>query len=162
MASDYLLEIDGIKGEAQDADYPGSIEVSSFSWGVTNPGSYTNTGGPGTGRSSFQDLHFTASVNKASPALAKACATGQYCKDAKLHVSKSGAGDQQEYYTIILNDVLVSSYQTGGSEGSNTVPTDQFSLNFAKIEFDYLPQKNDGSLDTPVIMKYELAKTKGG
>lgn len=162
MPSDYLLEIDGIEGEAQDADYPKSIEVSSFSWGVTNPGSYTNTGGPGTGRSTFQDLHFTASVNKASASLAKAVATGQYCATAKLHVSKAGAGEQQEYYTIILNDVLVSSYQSGGTEGSNAVPTDQFSLNFAKIEFDYAPQKNDGSLDSPVVMKYTLAQTKGG
>lgn len=162
MASDYLLEIDGVEGEAQDADYPKAIEISSFSWGVTNPGSYASTGGGGTGRSTFQDLHFTASVNKASPSLAKACATGQYCKAAKLHVSKAGAGEQQEYYTIVLSDVLVSSYQSGGTEGSNAIPTDQFSLNFAKIEYTYCPQKNDGSLDSPVVMKYELAKTKGG
>jgi len=33
-------------------------------------------------------------------------------------VRKSGGG-QQEYYKITLEDVIVTSYQSGGSEGSN-------------------------------------------
>ncbi len=32
-ASDYLLELDGIKGESSDATHPSTIEISSFSWG---------------------------------------------------------------------------------------------------------------------------------
>ena len=33
-------------------------------------------------------------------------------------VRKAG-GNQQEYYEIKLEDVLISGYQSGGSEGSN-------------------------------------------
>ena len=159
MASDYLLEIDGIKGESQDAKHKETIEVSSFSWGVTNPGSFASGGGGGAGKSNFQDLHFTGSVNKSSPLLAKACATGQHIKKANLFVRKAGT-EQQDYYVIKLEDVLISSYQSGGSEGSQALPTDQFSLNFAKIEYDYSPQKPDGSIDAPVIFKYDLKANK--
>ena len=113
MASDYLLEIDGIKGESNDSKHPGTIEVDSFSWGETNAGSHGSGGGGGAGKVNFQDLHFTTSVNKSSPLLALACATGQHIKKAVLFVRKQG-GDQQEFYTITMEDLLVSSYQSGG------------------------------------------------
>jgi type VI secretion system secreted protein Hcp len=159
MASDYLLEIDGIKGESSDSKHPGTIEISSFSWGASNPGSFAAGGGGGSGKVTFQDIHFTTSVNKASPLLVKACATGQHIKKAVLFVRKAGQ-EQQDYYKLNFEDLLVSSYQSGGSEGSHAVPTDQFSLNFAKIEFNYCPQKPDGSLEAPVIMKYDLKANK--
>ncbi len=38
LASDYLLVLDGIKGESADASHPGAIEIQSFSWGASNPG----------------------------------------------------------------------------------------------------------------------------
>jgi len=36
MAIDVYLQIDGIKGESQDATHPGWIEVSQAQWGVTH------------------------------------------------------------------------------------------------------------------------------
>ncbi len=161
MASDYLLEIDGIKGESSDHKHKDTIEIESFSWGVSNAGSFSSGGGGGAGKASFQDLHFTTSVGKASPLLAKACATGQHIKKATLFVRKAGK-EQQEYYTVKLEDVLVSSYQGGGhgSGGGSSIPTDQFSLNFTKIQFDYKPQKPDGTLDSAVTMKFNVKEHK--
>jgi type VI secretion system secreted protein Hcp len=143
MASDYLLVIDGVKGESKDAKFPGAIEVDSFSWGETNTGSSGRGGGGGSGKVSFQDLHFTTSVNKGSPVLALFCASGEHIKKAALHLRKAGK-EQQEYYTITLEDLLVSSYQSGGHGGGDALPSDQFSLNFAKIKFEYKAQKPDG------------------
>jgi type VI secretion system secreted protein Hcp len=146
MASDYLLEIDGIKGESSDKAFKEAIELDSFSWGASNAGSHSAGGGGGAGKVSFQDLHFTTAVNKSSPNLMLFCATGQHIKKATLHVRKQG-GDQKEYYTLTLEDLLVSSYQSSGHAGP---PTDQFALNFTKITYAYKPQKPDGSLDSAV------------
>jgi type VI secretion system secreted protein Hcp len=159
MPSDYLLEIDGIKGESKDSKHAGTIEIESFSWGATNPGSFSAGTGGGTGKVSFQDFHFTTRVNKATPLLFKACATGQHVKKAVLFVRKGG-GDPQDFYKVTLEDILVSSCQSAGSEGSNALPVDQFSLNYAKIEFAYAPQKDDGKLDSPVIFKHNLKENK--
>jgi type VI secretion system secreted protein Hcp len=159
MASDYLLEIDGIKGESHDTKHPGTIEVESFSWGESNSGTHGAGGGGGAGKVAFQDLHFHTNVNKSSPLLALACATGQHIKKAVLFVRKQG-GDQQEFYTITLEDLLVSSYQSGGSSGGSAIPMDQVSLNFAKIKFEYKPQKPDGSLDSAVSAGYDLKANK--
>ena len=116
-ASDYLLEIDGIKGESRDAKHPGTIEISSWSWGCSNPSS-VGGGGGGTGKVSFQDFHFSTNIGKASPQLLVACATGQHIKKAVLFVRKSG-NDQQDYYKVTLEDCLISSFsQAGSSSGT--------------------------------------------
>lgn len=158
MASDYFLEIDGIKGESKDDKHKETIQIESFSWGLSNPGSFASGGGGGTGKASYQDLHCSTGVGKASPLLAKACGTGQHIKKAQLFVRKAG-GKQEDFYKVIMEDVLVSSYQ-GGAGGD--LPTDQFSLNYAKIEFDYHPQNEKGGLEAPVVFKYDLKANKAG
>ena len=62
-AADYFLKIDGIKGESANAAYVGQIDISSFSWGVSNSGP-TATGG--AGKVSMQDFHFVANLDSSS------------------------------------------------------------------------------------------------
>ena len=155
---DYFLKVDGIDGESTDDKHKNEIDVESWSWGETNAGTHRGGGGGGAGKVSMQDFNFTMKVNKSTPKLMLACATGQHIKEAKLTCRKAG-GDQQEYMTIKFSDLLVSSYQTGGSAG-DVVPTDQISMNFSKIEFEYKPQKPDGSLDAPVKAGYDLKLNK--
>lgn len=157
MASDYLLMIDGIKGESSDSKHAGEIEIDSFSWGCSNAGSHSGGGGGGAGKVSFQDVHFTTKVSIASPKLVLHCATGQHIKKAVLTVRKQGK-DQQEYYKVTLEDILVSSYQSGGHEGGDSRPTDQFSLNFTKIKFEYKAQKPDGTLGDGPTATWDVKK----
>ena len=106
----------------------------------------------------MQDFHFVMKVNKASPKLMLACATGEHISKATLTCRKAGK-EQQEYLKINFTELLVSSFQTGGSAG-DVVPTDQISVNFSKIEVEYKPQKADGSLDAPVKAGYDLKLNK--
>ncbi len=151
MATDYFLKVDGIPGESTDAKHAGEIDVESWSWGVTQTGTHQVGGGGGAGKSSPSDMSFSMNVCKASPLLFLACATGQHIPVATLVVRRAGT-EQQEYVTIKLSEILVSSYQSGGSGGP--LPTDQFSLNFGKMEYEYKPQKADGTLDSPVKTGY--------
>jgi len=110
---DYFLKIDGISGESTDDKHRGEIEVASFSWGVTQT-STRATGGAGAGKATFQDFHFTKLSDKASPTLFQKCATGAHIKHAVLTARKAGE-NQQEFLKITLSDLLVSSYQSGGT-----------------------------------------------
>ena len=159
MASDFLLELAGIKGESSDSKHKETIEIESFSWGVSNMGSHATGGGGGAGKCSFQDMHFTTTVNKASPTLMMSCAQGKHIDKAVLYVRKQGE-KQQEFYTITLKDLLVSSYQSGDSASGGNLPTDQFALNFAEIKFEYKPQKEDGSLAGAVTGTWNLKTNK--
>src|SRR5262249_30737358 len=157
-AVDYFLKIDGIEGESTDAKHKGEIDLLSWSWGATNAGSHAGGGGGGSGKVAMQDFHFVMEHNKASPKLMLACASGQPIPTAVLTCRKAG-GEQQEYLKVTMTDLLVSSYQTGGS-ASNVRPTDQISLNFSKIEKEYKPQKADGTLDAPVKAGWNLKENK--
>lgn len=157
-AVDYFLKVDGIDGESTDDKHKNEIDLESWSWGETNSGTSRAGGGGGAGKVVMQDFHFVMKVNKATPKLMLACATGQHIKEAKLVCRKAG-GDQQEYMTIKFSDLLVSSYQTGGSQG-DVIPIDQIGFNFSKIEFEYKPQKADGSLDAPIKTGYDLKLNK--
>jgi type VI secretion system secreted protein Hcp len=154
MASDYLLKIEGIKGESKDKAHQDEIEIESFSWGANQTGSFAHGGGGGAGKVSMQDFHFVMVTNKASPLLFQACASGKHIKEATLTVRKAG-DKQQEYLKIKFNDLLVSSYQTGG-HGSTALPVDQVSLNFAKINVSYADQKADGGLNSPTVASWDL------
>jgi type VI secretion system secreted protein Hcp len=159
MASDIFAKIGDIKGESLDSKHKDEIDVQSFSWGVTQTGTLAHGGGGGEGKAQFNDFNFTTNVSKASPSLFLACASGEHIKDATITVRKAGKG-QQEYLILKMTDVLISSYQTGGSGASESVPTDQISMAFAKVEFTYKPQNEDGSLDAGITTGWDLKANK--
>jgi type VI secretion system secreted protein Hcp len=158
-AVDYFLKIDGIEGESQDSKHKGEIDVQSWSWGETQSGSHAAGGGGGAGKVVMQDFHFVMQINKASPKLMLACATGQHIPKAVLTCRKAGK-EQQEFLKITMSDLLVSSFQTGGAGHSDVVPVDQISLNYAKIEVEYKEQKADGTLGGAVKAGYDLKANK--
>jgi len=155
--TDFFLKLEGVKGESTDKKHKGEIEIESYSLGLTNTGSFSQApgAGGGSGKVNFQDAHFSKKLDCSSPLLKLACATGQHIKEALLVCRKAG-GDQQEYLKIKLNDCLISSYQVGGHGGDNLIPTDQFSINFAKINIEYMPQDAQGKVGNAVRAGWDL------
>lgn len=155
---DFFLKIDGIQGESQDSKHKGEIELESFSWGdaQTSPG---RDGGAG-GKVAFKDFRFMMRVNKASPQLFLASASGEHLKLAVLTARKAG-GDQSEFLKYTFTDLLVSSYQTEGSTSSEEpYPIDQVSFDFGRIEVEYRPQKPDGTMDAAVKAGWDLKSSR--
>jgi len=143
MAVDMFLKLNGIDGEAKDSKHKGTIDVLAWSWGLSQAADIHTGGGGGAGKANFQDLSLTKWVEKSSATLMYHTAAGKHIPDATLIVRK--AGDKPlEYIKVTLTDVLVSSYTTGGSGGEDRL-TENVTLHFAKIKFDYQEQKSDGS-----------------
>ena len=162
MAADYLLELDGIKGESKDSKHPNTIEIESFFWGAKNEprSSAVGKGGLGGGRVEMPGIKFTSTVNKASGELMLACWTGKPIKKAVLYVRKQGE-NQQDYYVVTLDDALVTEFDSSGhGSGGTSIPMDSFSLIFNKVKFEYKAQKSDGSLEPPVSVGYDLSQRK--
>ena len=150
MPSSYFLKIDGIPGESLDSKHKDEIEVLSWSWGETHEGAVSSGGGAGSGKVAMDDLHV-------STQLLLACASGKHIKSAVLTGRKACKG-QMEYLTFSLSDVLVSGYQTAGSQAE--APLDSISLNFSKIEVSYKQQKADGSLAPAIRVGWDRKANK--
>lgn len=150
-----FMKFDGVDGEVRDEVHPDSIQIESFSWGMSNPATTTG-GGAGAGKVIMQDFHFVKLTDKSSPQLMTHCATGRHIPKVELFLRKSGGDKPVEYIKVTLEDVLISSYSASGA-GTGDRPTESLSLNFTKITFSYQAQKADGSLDTPVLFTYNKA-----
>ena len=119
MASDIFAKIGDIKGESPDDKHKDEIEVLSFSWGVANPANVGGSGGGGgAGKATFHDLSFTHNIDKASPRLLQACATGSHLKEATITHRKAGKA-LQEFLIIKMNDVIVTSVSLSDSGGAD-------------------------------------------
>lgn len=121
-AADYFLRIDGIAGESNSVKYPGTIEVESWSWGVTKDASKP---------ANAQDFHFVKKVGPASPKLFEATAAGTLFPKAKLTAVRGAT--QFPYLRYCFTGVRMSSFQTGGSNGSSILPMEQISFSFATV-----------------------------
>src|SRR4030081_2992627 len=147
MASDIFAKIGDIKGESLDAKHKDEIEVLSFSWGVMNAGGVASGSGGGAGKATFQDLSIVHPLDKASPKLLEACATGTHLKEATITHRKAGKG-QQEFLIVKMNDIIITGVTHGGTSAQPA--SEIVTLAFAKVDFEYKPQKPDGSLDAGV------------
>ena len=145
MAVDMYMEMgDKIKGETQDKEFKGkgAIDVMAWSWGMSQSGTTHMGSGGGAGKANFQDLSFTKYVDKATTPLMIALAKGSHIDQCKLTCRKAGEG-QQKYIEITMKKCLVSSLSTGGSGGEDKL-TENVSLNFAEVSFEYFMQDAKG------------------
>ena len=158
MASDIFAKIGDIKGETTDDKHKDEIDVLSYSWGVSQTGTFAFGGGAGAGKAQFNDFNFTTNVSKASPALFLACASGTHIKEATISVRKKGE-NPQDYLILKMTDVMISSYNAAGSSGGDR-PTESINMAFAKIEFTYKTQKENGGLGESFTAGWDLKANK--
>jgi type VI secretion system secreted protein Hcp len=163
MAFDAFLKIDGIPGESTDDKHKDWIEILSYSMGVTQPtsGSASTGGGATSERAHFTDFSIVKALDKASPKIALACADGTHIKEATVELCRAG-GDKVKYMEYKMANCIISSFRPGGSaHGGETLPLEEVSFNYGKIEWTYTQQKRaDGSGGGQVAAGWNLEANK--
>ncbi len=158
MAVDYFLKIDGIPGESTDSRHKDEIEVLAWNWGeslaTTSRGS-----GSAAGKVQMRPILIIAHTSSASPKLFIACAKGQHIPKAVLSAVRPTGGQGQDYMVWKFSEVIVTSYELGADE-DDPVSTDEFNLEFAKVEVEYKPVKPDGSLGNPITAGWDIKTNK--
>jgi type VI secretion system secreted protein Hcp len=157
---DAFMKIDGIDGESQDSKHKGEIEILGWVGHVENIGSAHSGGGGGTGRSVHHGFKFAKLVEKSSPKLMQACASGEHLKKAEFVVRKAGK-EQQEYLKITFSDVLISGFRhLEHLEPTSNLPRDGFELSYGKAEMEYKEQKADGTLGGAIKAGWNVKERK--
>lgn len=157
MAIDAFLKFEGkeVPGESVVKGHEGELQIQSFSFGAHNAGSrHTATGG-GVGKGDAGDLSVMMNTDKSGPPLWLACMSGEHFDKATLFVRKAGGEEPVTYMEFKMEHILISSYQTGGSSGGDTM--DSMSLNFSKMEYTYRPQSATGTAEPDVTQGWDIA-----
>jgi type VI secretion system secreted protein Hcp len=156
--SDIFIKIDGIAGESQDATHPDEIEVLSWSWNVTQKSTMHSGSGGGAAKASVSDLHFTHTIDRASPNLANYCFQGKHIRNVVLTMRKAG-GLPLEYLRITMSDVVITHVEPAAGAG---LALEHVSLSFARMKKEYLVQSPIGGSQGTVTALIDVKQNAAG
>lgn len=136
------LFIEGIAGPSTSK--PGAIDIFSFSVGVSAPEAGK------VQKSVCSNLTVMKALDKTSPLLLQAVLTGRPFTTAVLVYDRTSGDKLQTYFTLTLENAVLTSVQ---DSGSNENPTESVSLKSNSMIAKYWPEKGDGTLGDPIVTK---------
>jgi len=154
------MKYGSIAGDVTESGHAGWIEINSLQWGVGR-GVSSPTGSSEDRESSapsVSEVTITRELDKASVKLLTEAYQGTGSGDAatvQFDFTRTTSGKLQIYYTIILSNVIISGYSI--SSGGDR-PSESISMNFVKIETNFIPMKPDGTPDNGIKITYDLGK----
>ncbi|MDO5622769.1 MAG: type VI secretion system tube protein Hcp [Paracoccus sp. (in: a-proteobacteria)] len=161
MAVDIFLKLsNNIKGESQDATYRNNIDVLAWTWGLTQSGTTHIGAGGGGGKVNVQDITLTKYVDLASNDLIKRCTSGEHIENGELIVRKSGGNNPVEYFRIKMENIMITSYNTGGQKDGLDRIQETLTLNFRKFEVLYTLQEDSGAAGAETLAGWDIAENK--
>jgi len=143
MAGDMFLRVESaragaLKGEAQDKDHIGWMDISGWSWGMK---AHQAMGGATAARTSLDSLVVTKPADSATTGLMSVMRNNDLVKKAVLHVRKAGGPAAIVYFSITIENGRITGYDISNA-GEDLVERIEFS--FKKITVDYTGQETRG------------------
>ena len=105
MALQFYLEIDGIKGDCQDSEHAGHLDVSDWNVGMHHPSNVKQGGSTATGKTSFTDMSVTTHLDNAAPDLFGKVSSGDHVPKATLKCYKGAGSGRVNYLKIKLENI---------------------------------------------------------
>lgn len=143
MGQDTFLKIEGIKGDVTDAKFSGCIEISSFSFDISNIEDALLKTDERLEGATIGSVSISKKVDKSSANLIKAsCENADlgtsniyFCRPKGAFGSSSGL---EAFMTFTLESTSIESYNINGGSG---YPTESLSLQFSSLEWDIKDEK---------------------
>jgi type VI secretion system secreted protein Hcp len=133
-----------IPGESLDSDHKDWVEVNSWVQGIRQPVSPTpsTSGSHGTERCEHSPMYFSKDLDKASVYLYEACSAA-YAYDVEIQFFRATGTVRTNYMTIKLTNAIIANIDS--SVQSSGMPSESFTIKYAKITWEHKGSKADGS-----------------
>ena len=115
-----FVKYDGIDGEALAEGYEGYIDVTAWSWELSQSADPTNP--------IVRPIQMSKTADSTTPKLHEFLINGVKAPQVTMKFVTTGVNELKDYMVIDMTNVTVSSYSTSGP--ADNVPTESFSLNF--------------------------------
>jgi type VI secretion system secreted protein Hcp len=153
---DMFLKLDGIPGDSTAIRHPGEILVFSYRTGMeARFASGGGGGGGGAGKTEFTGVQFRKRLDKASVPLLLACAAGRHIANGRFTFSRA-AENPTAFYTVTLEDVLVTHISQAVSEDGSALTDEEVTLQCARIHWAFSGQNPDGSRAPPITGGWDI------
>jgi type VI secretion system secreted protein Hcp len=117
-----LMSLPGVTGDSTIKGHKGDVELQSMSFAASKP--------------KMGEIIIVKHLDKSSPTLFKAVATGKHFQTATITHRKAGGG-QKDYLRFSMTNVFITSAKNVGSP-SDPRPEEQLTLTFKKVSVEFL------------------------
>ena len=158
-ASDFLLQIDEVKGESKQQGKEKYIDIESWEWGARQGGHAEYGGGLATGKVQLKEFKFVCKNGTSSAQLFGHVTKGTHISTALLECRKAG-GDSKtySYYTVKFESLIISSYYEKASDKITLLPQAEITFNYKKVTIEYFEQDNKGFVSCKSTNSYNQSE----
>ena len=157
MAVEIFLSLDDVEGESAKNGFQGKIDLLNYSWVSSQSATRQHGTGGGSGQANVGDISISKYMDKATPIMYKALLDGKHFNKGKITVRKVTGGKPLDYLTIEMDEIIISSYQTGGGSGSDDRIYENMTLNFRAFKMEYIVQEGSGAGTAKVPVQYDIS-----
>lgn len=168
------LKLTGFQGEVTARGHRDEIEVLSYEQGIVLPAPATGPGGgAGSGKATFSAVRFRKPLDRATPPLMVACASGQHIQEARF-AFVSVAASAMEFYRVTLTDVVITGINQIAGDGAQYPLSfgaldsgsaargilEEIALSYATITWEYWRPTATGQAGAPVKGGWDLVANR--
>jgi type VI secretion system secreted protein Hcp len=138
-----FMHVDGgsigtVEGEATGKGHEKWITLSGYDGDATAPTATGAGGGAGAGKVQLKPIVVTKPIDKSTPKLFQALVTGTRLPTVQIDfVRPDGVAGEEVFYSVKLEQVIVTDVHQSDAGTSSGRPLEQVSLDFQKIEITY-------------------------
>ena len=148
------IKFDGINGESLDAKHLKWNEILSYSHTMTfTPPARAMTGGVGSS-AAHEDIVILKYVDAASPYLSLKCNKGELIAAVDIEFAREG-GQQIVFYKVRCTEVFITAISVATPSGNSFI-TETAALNYATIQWTYVPVSVDGTAGASITTGWNL------
>ena len=154
-----LMKVKDVPGQTQLDGYKDHMELMSYGHGISQAvtANVSNTDRT-SGRPTHQDFKVVKDVDKATPSLIQGCNEGKVYGEVTIVVGRNDSGKVLKIFTYKLEDCVISSMSVVGGGGAK--PTETIKFNYARIEWTYGAQKEEGSAGGNSVAMWDQSLNK--
>jgi type VI secretion system secreted protein Hcp len=154
-----LMKVTDVKGQTQLDGYADHMELFSYSHGIAqNVTANVSNKDRTTGRPIHQDFAVTKDVDQTSPSLLQACNEAKVYPEVLITVGRNDNGTILKLFTYKMEDCIISSISVSGGGGGK--PIESITFNYAKIEWTYFAEKEEGGAGGSAVAKWDVSLNK--
>lgn len=154
-----LMKVPDVPGQTQLDGYADYMELFSYSHAISqHVTANVSNADRTTGRPVHQDFAVTKDVDKATPSLIQACNEGKIYSEVEIIVGRNDAGAIVEIFKYKLEDAIVSSMSVSGGGGGKPIET--ITWNYARIEWTYTAQNEEGGAGGNAVAQWDVSLNK--
>lgn len=140
---DCFIALDQVTGEANDGEFPGTIEVMGWTWGASQRGDQV-MGSGARAAADVRHFRFEHQVDSATAGLLARCVTNLLIPTATLTQRRAGGSAAQRFLEIKFKQVRIIDVALVMSE-ENLIPRETVAFAFESVTLDYTPQAKSGA-----------------